>query len=167
MNTINCSCGTSKSRGCGCCNSCKFDSCAVTCAPCCTTGGDYAYVYNTDAQTVESGSPITFSANGPLSGTITHTAGTAEFIIGETGVFLVSFYVDSEDEARISAYRNGTAIEGATYNGDEINGQFIVAAQIGDVITFVNTGEQALDLIAEGCGLEAVVNASVTVLKVF
>ncbi len=167
MNTINCSCGNSNSCGCGCCKSCQFDPCAVTCAPCCTARGDYAYVYNTEAETVEAGCAITFSANGPLSGTITHTAGTAEFVVGETGVYLVSFFASPETQSQISAYRNGTAIDGATYNGEEINGQFIAAAQIGDVITFVNTCAQTAALAASGVAPEAVVNASVTMLKVF
>ncbi len=167
MNTINCSCGNTNSCSCGCCKSCNFQPCAVTCAPCCGRGGDYAYIYNTEAQTVAANSPVTASANGPLSGTITHTAGTAEVVIGETGVYIFHFYAAPEAEAQFSAYRNGTPIQGATFSGDEIMGQFIVAAQIGDVITFVNTGEGEATFTAQGTADEAVVNTSLTVLKVF
>lgn len=169
MNTVNCSCGNPNSCGCscGCCESCKFNPCAVTCAPCCANPADYAYVFNTAAQTVAEGAELTFSSNGPLSGTITHTAGTAEITIGKTGVYLVSFTVSPEAESQISAYKNGTVIEGATFGGTEIFGQFIISAQVGDVIALVNTGAGEITLAETGTAPEAVVNASVTVTRLF
>ncbi len=169
MNTINCSCGKPDSCGC-CCKSCKFNPCAVTCAPCQNTfGGVYAYIYNTAAQTVAADAAVTFSSNGPLSGTVTHTAGTAEIVVGETGVYLVDFSVSGEGAAQITAYRNGAAVEGTTYSAadGEVNGRFIIAAQIGDVLTFVNTGEAGIVIAAQGTTPEAVVNASVTIVKIF
>lgn len=167
MNTINCSCGNSNSCNCGCCKSCQFNPCAVTCAPCCGNNADYANVFNTAAQTVAADAAVTFSSNGLLSGTITHTAGTAEINVGNTGVYLVSFTLAPEAEAQLTAYKNGAAIDGATFAGTEIYGQFIISAQIGDVITLVNTGAGEITLAQTGTAPEAVVNASVTVTRLF
>lgn len=167
MNTVNCSCGNPNSCNCGCCESCKFNPCAVTCAPCCANTADYAYVFNTTAQTAAEGVAVTFSSNGPLSGTITHTAGTAEITIGKTGVYLVSFTLNPEAESQVSAYRNSTAVDGATFSGTEIKGQFIISAQTGDVITLVNTGAGEITLTETGTAPETVVNASVTVTRLF
>jgi hypothetical protein len=116
---------------------------------------------------VAEGAELTFSSNGPLSGTIPHTAGAAEITIGKTGVYLVSFTVAPEAESQVSAYKNGTAAEGATFGGTEIYGQFIISAQVGDVITLVNTGAGEITLTAAGTAPEAAVNASVTVTRLF
>ena len=152
---------------CGCCgNKCGFNPCAVTCGTCVESFGDYAYVYNTTAQTVADGNAFSFSANGPLSGAITHTAGTAQIVIGKTGVYMVGYYVDGGEAAITSTvYRNGEALQGTTYNAD--SGQFIFAAQIGDVITLVNTGGAEVTLTAAGTAPEAVVNASMTIVRLF
>lgn len=162
MKKVNCSCG---------CNTkaCDFNPCAVTCGSCCDRIGDYAYIFNTTAQTIEADSAVTFSANGPLSGTITHTAGTVETVIGKTGVYLVNFFFAPYSETQITAYRNGAPIDGATYgsDGEVVYGQFIFTGQIGDVITFVNTGEGAITLETEGTSPTAGVNASATFIRVF
>lgn len=164
MNTINCSCGK-PSKGCGCCRSCDFNPCAVTCGSTFECRADYAYIFNTTAQTVAAGEAVTFSGNGPLSGTITHTAGTAEIVIGNTGVYLINFYVAPTAEAQFTVYRNGAPTEGGTYVGD--GGNIILAAQVGDVITVVNTGAAEAVFEAAGTVPEAVVNAAVTVTRLF
>ncbi|MBR2280603.1 MAG: hypothetical protein IJ903_06760 [Ruminococcus sp.] len=164
MNTINCSCGNNNSCGC-CCKSCQFNPCAVTCGGGCSGTADYAYIYNTAAQTVAADAEVTFSANGPLSGTITHTAGTADIVIGNTGVYLVSVTVNPTTEGQYTVYKNGTAVEGATFVSD--SGEFIVAAQTGDVLTVVNTGTTEMTLDAEGIAPEAVVNAVITITRAF
>ncbi len=161
MNTVKCSCGCNTA-------SCGVNPCAVTCGCCNGNLGDYAYIFNTAAQTAAADAAITFSSNGPLSGTVTHTAGTAETVIGKTGVYLVSFILASTGDAQVTAYRNGTPIEGATYSGTgSVYGQFVFAGQIGDVITFVNTGTGEITLEAAGTAPEAVVNASATFVRVF
>ena len=156
---------------CGCCGSkCKFNPCAVTCGQCVESFGDYAYIYNTATQTVAVDAALTFSSNGPLSGTITHTAGTAQAVIGRTGVYLVNYYIDGgAAETTATVYRNGEALQGTTYstaaNGD--TGQFIIAAQTGDVLTLVNTGAAEITLTASGTTPEAVTNASMTIVRLF
>lgn len=156
---------------CGCCsNKCKFNPCAVTCGQCVENFGDYAYIYNTAAETVAADASVTFSSNGPLSGTITHTAGTAQAVIGRTGVYMVDFYVDGGEAAStFTAYQNGAALQGATYSAaaDANNGMFIFAAQMGDVITLVNTGAAEVALTAQGTAPEAVVNASMRIVRLF
>ena len=169
MNTINCSCGKPDNCGCcGCCKSCQFNPCAVTCAPVCELGADYAYIYNTAAQTVASESEVTFSGNGLLSGTITHTAGTAEIVIGKTGVYLVNTFLASNAAAQFAVYRNGAAVEGSTYAmNNAADGNVIISAQMGDVLTVVNTGTAEMTLEAEGTAPEAVVNGAVTITRLF
>ncbi len=167
MNTINCSCGNPNSCncGCGCCKSCQFNPCAVTCGGGGPVAVDYAYIYNTAAQTVAADAEITFSANGPLSGTITHTAGTADITIGNTGVYLVNVMVNTATEGRYTVFKNGTSVEGASFACD--SGELILAAQTGDVITVVNTGNTEMALDAEGTAPEAVVNTEVTIRRIF
>ena len=170
MNTINCSCANTNSCGCGgCCKSCKFNPCAVTCSGCTNASADYAYIYNTAAQTVAAGSALTFSANGLLSGTITHTAGTSETVIGNTGVYGVSVYSDPAAASQYMVYKNGTAVEGATFVSDSsaVSGKILIAAQSGDVITVVNTGETEASFEAAGTAPEAVVNAAITITREF
>ena len=164
MNTINCSCGNNNSCGC-CCKSCQFNPCAVTCGGCGPIPTDYAYIYNTAAQTVASDAKVTFSANGPLSGTITHTAGTADIAIGNTGVYLVNVLMSSAAEGQYTVLKNGTAVEGATFTN--YSGEFILAAQTGDVLTVANTGTAEMTFDAEGTAPEAVVNAEVTIRRIF
>ena len=163
METTKCSCGCDKCK-------CEFNPCAVTCEPCVRNFGDYAYIYNTADNPVAVDASVTFSSNGPLSGSITHTAGTAEIVIGRTGVYMVDYYINA-DAAGITStvYRNGEPLQGTTYSteSDVNNGQFIFTAQTGDVITLVNTGDVEVNLAAEGVTPEAVVNASITIIRLF
>ena len=162
MNTINCSC----TNGCQSCN--QFNPCAVKCGCCCGRFGDYAYIYNTTAQTAAAGDTITFSSNGPLSGTITHTTGTDSIAIGNTGVYLVKYYVDSTQDGEVSVYRNSEPVTGSTRAVEGTgNGEFLLAAQVGDVLTLVNTGDAEAQLEDGGAAPEAVVNAAVTIIRVF
>lgn len=161
-NTTKCSCG------CG--NKCGFNPCAVTCGNCVQGFGDYAYIYNTAAETIAADAAATFSSNGLLSGTITHTAGTENIVIGKTGVYMIDCYLDGgEAESSFTVYSNGEPIQGSTYAlaGGAANGQLIVQAQTGDVITLVNTGANTVTLTSEGTTPEAVVNASVKIVRLF
>ncbi|MCH5299638.1 MAG: hypothetical protein J1E96_07755 [Ruminococcus sp.] len=165
MNRINCSCGCQ-----GGCNSCEFNPCAVTCSGSVELFGDYAYIYNTTAQTISEDAAVTFSANGALSGTITHTAGTAEIAIGRTGVYLVNYVLTGDDdETQLTMYSNGNPIAGTTYTAADGNvyGQFIVPIQAGDVLTLVNTGSDCITL-STTCSRETdPTNAAVTIVRVF
>ena len=161
--TTKCSCGCDKCK-------CNFNPCAVSCGQCVENFGDYAYIYNITAQTVAADAAVTFSSNGALSGTITHTAGTAEVVIGKTGVYMVDYYINGGDaEVTTTVYRNGEALQGTTYaaNADANIGQFIFVVQAGDVITLVNTGETEIALAAQGTTPEAVVNASMRIVRLF
>ena len=79
---------------------------------------------------------------------------------------MAEYYINGTDtETTATVYRNGEALEGATYAAD--SGQLIIAAQIGDVITLVNTGEAEVTLTPERTASEAVVNASMTLVRLF
>ncbi len=164
MNRVNCTCG------CDCCKKCCFDPCAVVCGAPFEQAGDYAYIYNTAAEVDAADTAVTFGQNGALSGSITHTAGTAEINIGKTGVYLMNYYVQGGDAAaQFTVFRNGEPLAGSTYasTAGDVNGQYILVAQTGDVITLVNTGAAEVTLAAEGAAPEAVVNASVTLTRLF
>ena len=162
MNTVNCSCN----NGCVKCN--QFNPCAVTCGCPVERFGDYAYIYNTAAQTVASDSAVTFSDNGPLSGTITHTAGTADIAIGRTGVYLVKYYLESATASEVSVFQNSQPIAGSTRTLDDTaNGEIIAVLQTGDVLTLVNTGDAEVSPEEKGAPPEAVVNASMTIVRLF
>ena len=160
--TTKCSCGCDKCK-------CNFNPCAVTCEPCVKNFGDYAYIYNITEQEVDENEAVEFSSNGPLSGSITHIAGCENIVINKTGVYLINFYVNSDDDSRFTVYRNGEAIQGSTYDVDDgaNYGQVIAALQTGDVITLVNTGNNDVDLDDKGHCAEAVVNASMTFVRLF
>lgn len=148
---------------CGCCgNKCKFNPCAVTCGQCVENFGDYAYVYNTTAQTVTAGDAFTFSDNGPLSGSITHTAGTENIVINRTGMYLVTFYVDTGvTDGEATLYKNSQPVQGGVYPAQY--GQVIISAQTGDVITLVNTSSVEVSLAELG----GEVDASMTIIRLF
>ena len=162
METTKCSCGCDKCK-------CEFNPCAVTCGQCVKDFGDYAYIYNITEQEVEENEAVEFSSNGSLSGSITHIAGSENIVINRTGVYLINFYVNSDDDSRITVYRNGEPIQGSTYDVDDgaNYGQLIAALQTGDVITLVNTGNNDIDLDDAGNGAETVVNASMTFVRLF
>lgn len=152
------------SCSCGCCGKCKcgFNPCAVTCGGCVNNFGEYAYIYNTTAQTVDNLDAFTFSANGPLSGGITHIAGTENVVINKTGVYLVTFYVyTGGNDVDIELYKNSQPVEGGIYHVPY--GQVIVSAQMGDVITLVNTSGIPIMLRDD----EGEVNASMTLVRLF
>ncbi len=154
--TTTCSCGCGKKCG------CAFNPCAVTCGSCVQSFGDYGYIYNTVAQNVADGSAFTFSANGTLSGGITHTAGTENIVIGKTGVYLITFFVFNDGtDIDLSLYKNSQPVQGGEYHVQY--GQVIIPAQTGDVITLVNTSGGAVNLRND----EGEVNASITLVRLF
>ena len=151
--TTKCSCG---------CGKCGFNPCDVTCSNPVRSFGDYAYIYNTTAQTVAENAAFTFSANGPLSGSITHTAGTENIVINKTGVYLITFYAVTETaDVEIAHYKNSLPVQGGNYSSQY--GQVILSAQTGDIITVVNTGGAPIDLISDA----GAVNASITIVRLF
>lgn len=72
---------------------------------------DYASIYNSLPQSVNSGNFITLDTNAQLSGII-HVAGSADIFIETTGIYFVQFiaFNINSDQASVELYLNGSAI---------------------------------------------------------
>lgn len=128
---------------------------------------DYAYVYNTTAETVAVESDVTFSTNGPLSG-FTHTAASASIDVVSTGTYLIRFSVTGTQASQFTLMDNGVAVAGTTYgssNAPEQNqGQAIVNLTAADVLTLRNhTSSTAVTLETLAGGTQTNVNASILI----
>lgn len=140
------------------------------------TGGafsDFAYIYNTGAQSVAQNASITYSANGILSGGISHSAGTANITIGTAGTYVILFYelVNQSETSRCiyQVYINAVAQPSALYSNEAAEdsevvnpGRCMLTLGAGDIITIrnVSTGTSVLDTSPAGT-----VNASVLIFR--
>lgn len=167
MNTVNCSCGCCKEH-------CKFDPCAVTCEKPSKRTSEYAYVFNVEAGDIDAGETIVFSDNGEISDGISHTEGSDKIKVKSSGVYMLNYYVGSNDDNQFTVFVNGEPVDGSTYNTRAgINyGQVIINIARGDVLTLVNTGDNDVSLeqeevIFDEADTQYVVNASITLFKLF
>jgi len=99
----------------------------------------YGYVYDTAIDLFLPGSPITFNNNGPLFG-ITHTLGTSQITIQNTGVYMVlwSAAVGSYMDTVCEIYINGVPAPSTAYLGFlAAVGLAILSLSAGDVIELV------------------------------
>jgi hypothetical protein len=130
----------------------------------------YAYIYNTTAQTVAVGADAIFDANGVLTSGITHTLGTSQVVIHNSGNYEVTFSVSATEANQMALSDNGTAVLGTIYGsgaGTQQNtGQAIVALDAGDLLTLTNhTSASTITLPSLVGGSQAEVNASLTILQ--
>jgi BclA C-terminal domain len=130
----------------------------------------YAYVYNTGAQTVPVGAAVVFDTNGILTGGIAHSAGLAPITVTDPGNYKVAFSVSGVEPNQFTVFLNGVPLTGATYGSgagtQQNNGQVIVALVAGDVLTLQNfTSAAAVTLQTLAGGTQPNVNASVLIEK--
>ena len=128
---------------------------------------DYAYVYNTTAETVAVESDVTFSTNGPLSG-FTHTAAGAPIGVVSTGIYLVRFSVTGTQAGQFTLMDNGAAVAGTAYGSssapEQDQGQAIMSLTAGDVLTLRNhTSSTSVTLETLAGGTQTNVNASIII----
>ena len=128
---------------------------------------DYAYVYNTGAETVAIESDIIFSANGPMTG-FAHTPGSTGIVVDTTGTYEVSFTVTVVEPSQFTLMDNGTALTATTYGStvgtQEYTGQAIVDLTAGDVLSLRNhTSASSVILQTDAGGTQTNVNASVLI----
>ena len=75
---------------------------------------DYAYIYNTGAETVAVESDVTFSTTGPVSG-FTHVPAASTIGVETTGTYLVKFSVTGTQAGQFTLMDNGDVVAGTTY----------------------------------------------------
>ncbi|WP_194201620.1 collagen-like protein [Metabacillus mangrovi] len=100
------------------------------------TGGsniaEYAYIYNTTNQLVQSAEAITFNTNGTIRGSIGHGIGEAAISLTNPGDYEVTFSVSGAEANQFGLFLNGTTqVVGGNYGSgstDQQNtGQAIVS----------------------------------------
>ena len=135
-----------------------------------TDDNPYAYIYNTDNQSVPVDGSIAFSKNGALLG-ISHETDTAPIIIESAGLYAVWYTVTGAEVNQFTLFKNDDPIPGSTYGTGGVNsgytGMVIINAGAGDQITLRNhtsAGPVTLDNAAGGT--ETGVSASVMILKI-
>jgi len=104
-------------------------------------GNPYAYIYNTDNQTVPVDGSVTFNRNGALLG-ISHDINTATINIDSAGTYAVWYTVTGAEPNPFTLYQNDNPVPGSTYGTSTANngysGMVIINAAAGDQITLRN-----------------------------
>ena len=131
---------------------------------------EYAYIYNVAAETVAIEADITFSTNGVIVGSITHTPGTSSIVLGSVGNYAIWFVVSGVEPNQFTIFQNGAPIVGSTYGsgaGTQQNpGMVIITAAAGDVLTLRNhSSAAAVTLQTLSGGTQTNVNASILIQK--
>lgn len=131
----------------------------------------FAYIYNTDDQTVGAEEDILFSDNGVIVGGITHTPGEAEITVTEAGFYEITFSVSAVMQNQFTIFVNDTEVPETIYGsgaGEQQNdGQVILELAAGDVITLRNHTSQTGDVNLENDagGTQTNVSASIIIKK--
>ena len=124
---------------------------------------DYAYIYNTAAETVAVESDVTFSTTGPVSG-FTHVPTASTIGVETSGTYLVKFSVTGTQAGQFTLMDDGEVVGGTTYGTANAPGQdggeAIVTLSAGDVLTLRNhTSSTSVVLETDAGGSLATVNA--------
>lgn len=132
-----------------------------------SSGANYAYVYNTSAQTVAIATAINFDVNGPMSG-FSHSDGSPAIVALVTGTYSVDFSVSAVEPNQFAVFVNGVVVLGGTFGsgaGTQVNeGGIILNLAAGDVIILVNhTSAAAVTLQTLAGGTAVNVNAKVRI----
>ncbi|REE78633.1 collagen triple helix repeat protein [Paenibacillus taihuensis] len=82
---------------------------------------DVAYLFSSNNQSVEPQEQISFETNGFVSEGFSHSAGSPEIRVNQTGDYLVTYVVAGAQTNQIAFYLNDERIEGALYGSDSSN----------------------------------------------
>lgn len=133
----------------------------------------YFYIYNTGAQTVQPGSPVTFSTLEQSSSEFSFTLGGSAITINRFGFYELRFSVSSVEPSQFSVYMNGAniAVAGGRYGSGAANqqntGQVLFVGNQGTVITIRNDlSAGPITLQTNAGGTAVTVNASVSIVKI-
>ena len=129
---------------------------------------EYAYIYNTSAQVVALGGSVLFDTNGPITASMSHTAGTASTLLATAGTYRFTFTVSGIAANQFTIFVNGVADTSSTYGtgvGNTPNvGQAIITVPALAVITLRNFSSGGPIGLATGVGgIAPNVNASLVI----
>ncbi|EJR31672.1 BclA C-terminal domain-containing protein, partial [Bacillus cereus] len=130
----------------------------------------YAYVFNTAAQVVALEAPILFNSHGRMTSGFTHTLGTSQLMVLNSGDYKISFSVSGVEPNQFTLFLNGAPVTSAVYGSgagtQPNNGQTILALAAGDIITLNNhTSAAAVTLQTLAGGTQTNINASIVIEK--
>lgn len=130
----------------------------------------YAYIYNTDGETVAVEADINFDANGVMTAGIAHAPGAAGITLVEAGDYKFTFSVSTAQSNQFALFVDGVEASGAIYGsgaGTQQNtGQVILTVPAGAVVAIRNhTSAAAVTLETPAGGTRPNVNASLAVEK--
>ena len=130
----------------------------------------YGYIYNLGAQIVPLESDISFDTNGVLTTGITHTPGTSQIHVINTGDYMITFSVSSVQPDQFALFVNGVQVTGTVYGSgagtQQNNGQAIITLGANDVLTLRNhTSSAGVTLQTLAGGTQTNVNASIIIEK--
>ncbi len=128
----------------------------------------YAYVYNLTPETIAVEADVPFDSNGVITPGFTHAPGAAEIGIVSAGTYQVTFGSSGTEPSQFALFLNGAPVPGATYGSgagtQQNNGQVIVMAGAGDVLTVKNhSSAAAVGLASDIGGTQQNTNASVLI----
>lgn len=128
---------------------------------------NFAYVYNTGAETVAIEAAVPFDSNGPMAG-FTHAPGNAGIEVTNSGTYRLTFSVSGVQPSEFAVFVNGAPLPSSIYGSgagtQQDNGQMIVTLSANDVLTVVNhSSAAAVTLQTLAGGTQTDVNASVVI----
>ncbi len=133
-----------------------------------TATADARTVYNTAAETVATGTAITFDSAGTGSDTITLTPGTSDVTVAEAGNYLVTARAVGTTPNDITVNLNGAPVAGGTFTsgtGSVSQGSVVVAVPAGGVLTLTNSTAGDLTLEADTASGQPIVNSQLSVTR--
>jgi hypothetical protein len=138
--------------------------------PASTGDYQYAYIYNTTAETVAVEAAIPFDGNAVITSGIVHAAGDAGITLANAGAYKISFLVSGTEPSQMAIFVNGVPALATTYGSgagtQQNSGQAIVIVGAGDVVTVRNhSSAAAVGLASPIGGTQAVINASIIIEK--
>jgi hypothetical protein len=113
---------------------------------------------------------VPFSTNGEISGAITHTPGSTDIVIAESGVFEITFSIQADRVNQFALFLNDALIPGSIYSMEASNlnnsGRVIVSITAPSTLNLRNhTSFRPVSLLTRIGGTQNQVNASVRIIR--
>jgi hypothetical protein len=128
---------------------------------------DYAYLYSTQARTINLGASIFFDINGYITSDIAHSPGSSNIKFEKKGTYKITFSISCVQPNQIAVYKNNTMCAGSIFgSGNRIQqntGSIILDINKNDVISIRNISSTALNLQTLAGGPNANVNAYIII----
>ena len=131
----------------------------------------FAYIYNNVAVSdLPIGAAVPFSNNGVIMGAITHTPGSTEIVINESGLYEITFMVQGNRVNQFALFINGNPVSESIYSVGAANiqntGRVVLAITAPATLTIRNhTSFNSIGLESLIGGTQNQVNASVRIIR--